>query len=128
MNGKRISIGCLFFLPIFFSLFGQYYLAGYEMHSTSLALYDLIYLSFIGLVGPTIFRIKNKEPFPYKKGLQICAINSGVVLLVSLLLYLLSMGIFTFIGVLGSLLFFFINMFLFSKSKKATIAEEFAQI
>lgn len=79
------------------------------------ALIDVAIASVIMSICPFIYRIINKEQIEYYKCKKICIANSIILFIVSIFLTsIISIG---FVGGLGALCYYFINMGLFSKKK-----------
>lgn len=116
MKNRKIYAGLLLFL-LYCSSAGNY--MGYEAtydNAMGLALFDIVVISFIMMIVPFIIRMKNKELLNYEKAKKICMYNSLILFGISIFTTIAFEG-FNFIGGLGAVLYYFINMFLFSYPK-----------
>lgn len=107
-------------IPLLFLIWlmasGGYLNAGFEQ--TSALLYgfiDLIVATALMMSYPFVSRIINKEPIEYRECRTICIANSVILFIVSLILQI-TIG-FNFIGGIGALIYYFINMSFFSAHK-----------
>ena len=111
----RLGPALVLLLLLYLSLHGQYVTEFDFSISVILALINLILITIILTVVPFIFRLINKKILDYKKGRIICITNSIVMFILSIISLEL-IGI-SFIGGLGALIYYFINMFLFVEQK-----------
>lgn len=118
MKSNRVLGALGLILLVYMSLAGQYLNNETTFDSaTVLGLIDVAIVSFIMMIVPCIMRIINKRPFEYKRGQKICRNNSLILFGISILLMIITDG-FSFIGGIGALVYYFVNMLLFSMPKE----------
>lgn len=116
-KNKRMIYALLLILLLYVFSAGQY-LGNEGTHDSAnfLALFDLVVISTVMMIVPLILRIKNNSMFDFEKGKKICMYNSLIMFGLSIISIIILGGMY-FIGGLGSLLYYFINMFIFSLPK-----------
>ncbi|MBP3597578.1 MAG: hypothetical protein J6J60_09355 [Clostridia bacterium] len=115
MKDKTIGIILLIFL--FAITVGFYLNNGISFEQANLfGLVDLMITSFILMIVPLYFRIKNKELLSYESGKKICAYNSCIIFVISTVIMMIYDG-FRGLGIVGALCYYFINMSFFAYSK-----------
>lgn len=95
---------------------GQYLNDGFDLAQSSIsALIDIFVASIIMLCYPFVSRMVNKEQIEYYECKNICIWNSIIMLIISLIsTATIGLG---FVGGLGAVMYYYINMNLFSASK-----------
>lgn len=118
MKNKIIGIILLIFL---FAITTGFYLNnGISFEQANLfGLVDLLITSFILMIVPLSFRLKNKDLLPYERGKKICAYNSCIIFVISTVIMMIYDGLRS-LGIVGALCYYFINMsfFAFPKNHK----------
>lgn len=87
-----------------------------------LALIDIAFISFILMIIPFIARLYNKKPLSYEKGKSLCSLNSILLFIISLCMQIVID--FGFVGGLGALIYYFINMALFCEKKCVAVVHK----
>lgn len=76
-------------------------------------LLDVVIVSVIMQLFPFIWRLCNKNNLVYKKGNRVCYINSIVLFIISSTIYGVTNQEFGIVGVIGAVIYYFINKWLF---------------
>lgn len=102
---------------------GQYLNNDFELAQANIAgLIDTVVASALMLCYPFVLRIINKEPIEYYECRSVCIGNSIIMFIISLILTeAIGLG---FIGGLGAVMYYYINMNLFSAPKTERVKEE----
>jgi len=114
---KTINI-VLLFLLLYVIQAGSYLNAGIytDQQSNMYAVIDLLIISTICMIVPLVWRILNHQKFACEKGKKICRWNSIIVLIISLILKAgTEIGL---VGGLGSVVYYYINKWLFVDETK----------
>jgi hypothetical protein len=85
-----------------------------------LALIDIAFISFILMIIPFIARLYNKKPLSYEKGKSLCSLNSILLFIISICMQIVIN--FGFVGGIGALMYYYINMSLFCEKKPEKIS------
>ena len=91
------------------------------------AFINVLFLTTVMIIIPLFFRLFNGSEISYQKGRKICLINSIVLLIISLF-FDVTMNI-LFIGGLGVIVYYFVNMFWFvlPKDFSSTVQENIVE-
>lgn len=115
MKNKIIGIILLIFL--FATTVGFYLNNGISFTQANLiGLVDLLITSFILMIVPLFFRLKNNDLLPYERGKKICVYNSGIIFAISIVIIMIYDGLRS-LGIVGALSYYFINMLFFTYPK-----------
>lgn len=111
---KKLFLICGLLFLIYMSVTGQY-LNMEETYDYAMlyGLIDTIIISVIMMLVPFIMRLVNKSKFKYDKGKRICRNNSVIFFIISVVLNIV-FDDFGFIGGLGALIYYYINMAVFT--------------
>ena len=119
VNKKNIIISLILIVLLWLSLVGQY-ISIFDNIEESLiyAFADLAICSFILMIIPLIFRIINNKTLSYEYGKKVCKYNSIIIFVICIILnFIFNNTNYIGIGVLGALIYYFINMSFFAYSK-----------
>lgn len=103
---------------MFLSCSGGYTQYNIDFEYTLLyGLIDMTIVSVIMMLVPFILYKKNKGLLNYERGKKICIYNSVILLIIGIILMVTEITSQSFIGGLGALIFYFVNMAFFTYPK-----------
>ena len=112
MKKDKTGWAAAFFIIMYLSSAGAYIVKGIKRDEAyGYGLFDTLISSLIMMAIPFLAKIINKGKLPLKKGKRICLINSILLFIISLALFVF-FGI-GFVGGLGAIMFYFMNKWLF---------------
>lgn len=122
-NKPKFKPAIILLVLLWASSSGQYLNNGFELSQANIyGLIDIAVASVLMLCYPFISRIINKEQIEYYECRSICIGNSIILFIVSLVLTA-TIG-FGFVGGLGAVMYYYINMNLFSAPKTEKVKEK----
>lgn len=122
-NKPKFKVPIILIILLWASSSGQYLNEGFELSQANIyGLIDMAVASVLMLCYPFISRIINKEQIEYYECRSICIGNSIILFIISLVLTA-TIG-FGFVGGLGAVMYYYINMNLFSAPKTKRVKEE----
>jgi hypothetical protein len=122
-NKPKFKVPIILIILLWASSSGQYLNEGFELSQANMyGLIDIAVASILMLCYPFISRIINKEQIEYYECRSMCIGNSIILFIISLVLTA-TIG-FGFVGGLGAVMYYYINMNLFSAPKTERVKKE----
>lgn len=114
---KRIGYALLVVGLLYLSVAGQYLNNDITFEQASfLAMINMLIISAIMMFVPFCIRLSKKDLMEHKEGRNICIWNSIIIFILSIVLSMATDGKY-YIGGLSVLAYYFVNMWVFVKSK-----------
>lgn len=111
-RNENILNSCLFLIILYISVLANYSINNYSTQESIIySFVDIIIISCVMMFIPFLIRMYNKKPLEYEKGTKLCKTNSIILFIISVILK--AMELYSFVGGIGAIMYYYINKWLF---------------